>query len=80
MYVLGLGRSFGDNDIEGSGWHLSFPVKRGLLRAGIWVGEDRRDEQQRAFTIAGCQQGKCQVLKFAQLQAMVLHRLRVEGL
>lgn len=55
-------------------------MKRGLLGAGIWVGEDKRDEQQRAFTIAGCQRGKCQVLKFAQLQAVVLQRLRVEGL
>lgn len=57
---------------------MIFPVKRGLLRAGIWVGEDRCDEQQRAFTIAGCQRGKCQGLRLAQLQAMVLHRLRVE--
>lgn len=30
---------------------MIFPVKRGLLRAGIWVGEDRCDEQQRAFTL-----------------------------
>lgn len=34
-----------------------FPGERGLLRAGRWAVEDRRDEQQRAFPIARCQRG-----------------------
>lgn len=38
---LGMGArnqsgSFGDNDIEGCGWHFVFPGEWGLLGAGKW--------------------------------------------
>ena len=56
---------------------LYFSQGVGLLRVERWAGEDKLDEQQlRAFPVARCQRGKCQVHKLVQSCAVVLPRLR----